>query len=94
MSLCSIALFYWPLAASQVARVQSDAIGRGAFRKALVAAFLTVLIRPTSLVLWAFLSAKVLRDAYSAPEARGTASRTAAAASLVLDAAVVGCVGV
>ena len=50
-ALTSIAMFYWPLSPSAVGQLTYAPHLRD-FRKALFFAFLTVLLRPTSLVFW------------------------------------------
>ncbi|WFD32198.1 glycosylphosphatidylinositol anchor biosynthesis [Malassezia sp. CBS 17886] len=62
-ALCSVALYYWPLDPARVSAMRVSRRARVRFCQAVAAAFLAVLMRPTSLVLWAFLGARALWDA-------------------------------
>lgn len=61
-AFCSMALSVWPLCAADVQRLNSRS-ARNGYRLALLAAFVSVLVRPTSLVMWSFLGLKLLWDA-------------------------------
>ena len=61
-AVCSIALYYWPLSRAAVNHLRVSKSSR-AYRMALFAAWLAVLIRPTSLVLWSFLGMRLVNDA-------------------------------
>lgn len=61
-AVCSIALYYWPLSRAAVNHLRVPKSSR-AYRMALFAAWLAVLIRPTSLVLWSFLGMRLVNDA-------------------------------
>ncbi|WFD47834.1 glycosylphosphatidylinositol anchor biosynthesis [Malassezia furfur] len=56
-ALLSIALYYWPLTARDVAHGSTASL-----ILALFAAFAGILVRPTGLLVWAFLGAKALYD--------------------------------
>lgn len=58
-ALFSVALYYWPLTPQAI-----QGLSLGALTKSLLAAYVGVLIRPTSLILWVFLGGKVLVDAF------------------------------